>query len=400
MAAYLYLSDMRPDFRPFEIDCGKITAYCYSGDLKGEVASGRLDAPQALALLEDMLMIRELEEMIVKLRSGAYEPLPSFNYRGPTHVSAGQEATSVGACSMFSLQDKITSTHRGHGDSLAKGNVALRAMTDDQLRARVPSAEARYREDLLEAAFEDHLYHTIAELFGKEDGYCKGRGGSMHIADFSIGHLGANAIVGGGAGIATGAALGLRYLRRDSVVGCFLGDGAFANGVVLEALNFAAQGQFTNELAGDHPYGLPIIFLAINNHYAMTGRSDNEVLGIGHLARRAAGFSDNNMHAEIVNGMDVLAVRDAVGRMAAICRQGRGPCFLEVNTYRYYGHSLSDPRNEYRSRDEEAAWRQVDPITSFQRQLLKSKVCGEDALEALSAKVKDRNAKAAVRAAA
>ena len=165
---------------------------------------------------------------------------------------------------------------------------------------------------LLEAALTDHVYRTIAELFGKEDGYCKGRGGSMHIADFSVGHLGANAIVGGNVPIATGAALGLRYLKTGGIVCCFAGDGAFSNGVVLEALNFAAQAQFSNEIADGVPFGMPIVFLVMNNHYGMTHRTDNEVTGVAHLARRAAGFADNNMHAEIVNGMDVLAVRDAV----------------------------------------------------------------------------------------
>ncbi len=396
----IYLSDMRPDFRPFDLDCGKIPAFQYRGSLRDELQAAQLTPSEALAILEDMLMTREMEEMIVKLRSGAYEPLGSFNYRGPTHVSAGQEATSAGACSVLTAADKITSTHRGHGESLAKATVAFRAMTADELRRRVPGCKASTREELLEAALEDHLYRTFAELFGKEDGYCKGRGGSMHIADFTVGHLGANAIVGGGVPIAAGAALGLRYLRRPGVVCCFSGDGAYANGVVLETMNFAAQCQFTNELAGDYRFGLPLIFLVINNHYAMTGRSDSEVVGVARLARRAAGFADNNMHAEIVNGMDVLAVRDAVTRAAAGCRQGQGPYFIELSTYRYYGHSLSDPRHEYRTREEEAAWKQIDPITTFAQQILECKLCDEGALAALQARVKERNARAAARAAA
>jgi len=207
-----------------------------------------------------------------------------------------------------------------------------------------------------EAALEEHVYRTICELFGKDDGYCRGRGGSMHIADFSVGHLGANAIVGGGVPIATGAALANRYLRRGNVVCCFAGDGAYANGVVLESLNFASQAQFRNHYAGDHKFGLPIIFLVCNNHYGMTHRTDDEVMGIDHMARRASGFSDNNLHAEVVNGMNVLAVRDAVGRAAQLCRDGQGPVFLDIGCYRYWGHSLSDPRNEYRTKEEEQDW--------------------------------------------
>ncbi len=221
----------------------------------------------------------------------------------------------------------------------------------------------------------------------------------MHIADFTVGHLGANAIVGGSVPIATGAALGSRYLRNGAVVCCFAGDGAYANGVVLESMNFAAQVQFTNEIAGDHRFGLPIIFFVLNNHYGMTGRTDNEVTGVARLARRAAGFADNNMHAEVVNGMDVLAVRDAVLRAAEGCRQGDGPYFLDVNTYRYYGHSLSDPRNEYRTREEEEAWRAVDPIAIFEKQLVHYGVLDQAGVAAVEKAVRDRNARAARRAA-
>jgi len=393
-----YLSSSRPDFAPFTYDCGEIHAYRFSGNLQQGLHAGGLTKELARDLFEDMLIVREVEEMIVRLRSGAYEPIRDFNYRGPTHVSVGQEASSVGASSALTALDYITSTHRGHGDSLARGCVALRQMTTDELRSRLNSPAAE-RETLLEEAITDHIYRTIAELFGKEDGYCKGRGGSMHIADFSVGHLGANAIVGGNVPIATGAALGLRYLRTGGVVCCFAGDGAFSNGVVLEALNFAAQGQFVNEVGDGIRFGMPIVFLIMNNHYGMSGRADSEVTGIAHLARRAAGFADNNMHAEIVNGMDVLAVRDAVCRAAEGCRHGSGPYLLELNTYRYYGHSLSDPRNEYRTREEEAAWRAVDPVETFKQQLLKTGVLDEPGIADLEARVRERNACAARRAA-
>ena len=396
----VYLSDSRPKFTPYEIDCGRIPAYRYQGSLQSELQAGTMSPGEAVALLEDMLVIREVEEMIVKLRSGAYEPIGQFNYRGPTHVSVGQEGTAAGACSGLQLADNITSTHRGHGESLAKGTCALRQMTDDQLRRRVPNCKAARREDLLEAALEEHLYRTICELFGKDDGYCRGRGGSMHIADFTVGHLGANAIVGGGVPIATGAALANRCLERGNVVCCFAGDGAYANGVVLESLNFAAQAQFTNHLADGRKRGLPIVFLVCNNHYGMTGRCDDEVMGVERIARRAAGFADNNMHAEVVNGMNVLAVRDAVRRAAALCRQGQGPVLLDVDCYRYWGHSLSDPRNEYRTREEEAAWRAVDPIESYKKALLAAKVLDAQGISGLERSVAQRNARAATRAAA
>jgi len=391
---------MKPDFKPRTIDCGKIQTYKYKKNLKEEMAEGTVTKQRAVDLLEDMLVMREFEEMIVKLRTGAYESCKGFDYRGPTHVSVGQEASSVGAVAGVAPDDYITSTHRGHGDSISKGCVAIRAMTVEQLKKRVPNCTAKDRDELVEVALEDHLYKTCAELFGKEDGYCHGRGGGMHIADFTVGHLGANAIVGGGVPIATGAAMGARYLENGKVVCCFAGDGAYANGVVLESLNWAAQGQFTNELAKNKKFGLPIIFLIINNHYGMTGRADNEVAGLEILAKRACGFADNNMNAEVVNGMDVLAVHDAVKRAAEGCRKGKGPYLLEIDTYRYYGHSLSDPRMEYRTKEEEAAWKASDAIGMYEKQILDAKVLTQKQIDALKQKVIDRNAKAAARAAA
>jgi 2-oxoisovalerate dehydrogenase E1 component len=395
-----YLSDSRPKFAPFEINCGKIPAHRYTGDLKSELKNKTITPEEAVAILEDMLVIRELEEMIVKLRSGAYEPIREYNYRGPTHVSVGQEGTAAGACCALQLPDNITSTHRGHGESLAKGTVAIRQMSVEQLRKRVPNCKSDKREDLIEAALEEHVYRTICELFGKDDGYCRGRGGSMHIADFTVGHLGANAIVGGGVPIATGAAMANRYLDRGNVVCCFAGDGAYANGVVLEALNWAAQAQFTNHLADPKKGGLPMIFLICNNHYGMTHRSDDEVMGVHRMARRAAGFADNNMHAEIVNGMSVLAVRDAVQRATQLCREGKGPVLLEAECYRYWGHSLSDPRNEYRTKEEEASWKAIDAIETYKQELLAAKVLDAAGLAAVEKRVIDRNAIAAKRAVA
>ncbi|MDR2849296.1 MAG: dehydrogenase E1 component subunit alpha/beta [Verrucomicrobiota bacterium] len=394
-----YLSTLKPAFKPATYSLGKIPAYQYKGALKDELAAGTLTAAQATDLLEDMLTIREFEEMIVKLRTGAYESCKGYDYRGPTHVSIGQEATAVGCCAALAYDDQITSTHRGHGDSLAKGCAAIRGMSVDELKARVPESAAAKKKELVEAALEKHVYRAIAELFGKEDGYCKGRGGGMHIADFKAGHLGANAIVGGGVPIATGSALSSRTLKDGKVTCCFAGDGAYANGVVLEALNFAAMGQFTGKDYTDAPFGLPVVYAVINNHYGFTGRIDGEVAGVSTVARRAAGFADNNMHAEVVNGMDILACIDAMRRAASLCRQGQGPVLVEFDTYRNYGHSLGDPRNEYRTKDEEAEWKALDPVAALERQLLDTKSITPKKLDELKAKVADRNARMAAKAA-
>jgi 2-oxoisovalerate dehydrogenase E1 component len=394
-----YLSTLKPSFKPTVYQLGRIPAYQYKGTLKEEIAAGNITAAQAVDLLEDMLTIREFEEMIVKLRTGAYDSCKGYDYRGPTHVSIGQEATAVGCCAAIRYDDQITSTHRGHGDSLAKGCAAIRGMGVEELKARVPECGSSKRKELVEAALEKHVYRAIAELFGKEDGYCKGRGGGMHIADFKAGHLGANAIVGGGVPIATGSAVSSRYFNNGKVTCCFAGDGAYANGVVLESLNFAAMGQFTDREYTRRPFGLPIVYAVINNHYGFTGRVDGEVAGVKTVARRAAGFADNNLHAEVVNGMDLLACMDAMRRAADLCRKGEGPVLLEFDTYRNYGHSLGDPRNEYRTKEEEAEWKAHDPIASFEKQMLDAKAITPKKLEELKARVADRNARMAAKAA-
>ena len=395
-----YYSDLGPDFKKRTIKLDNIKAYQYDKDIADELKAKNVTKDELMEMYESMLVIREFEEMILKCRTGAYEIISDYEYRGPTHLSIGQEATAAGACSVLSISDMITSTHRGHGDSIAKGFHAIKRMSEEELKKRCPEFSNLKGEQLREAVMEDHVYRTIAELFGKETGYGKGRGGGMHIADFRVGHLGANAIVGGGIPIATGASMVCRIDEnmRDNVVCSFAGDGAYANGVVLESLNWASQEQFTGEMARTK-FGLPIIYAIVNNHFGMTGRADGEVNGLDYLARRAAGFSNTNMHAEVVNGMDVLAVRDAINRAKAIIAKGEGPVLLELDTYRYYGHSLSDPRNEYRTREEEARWKEVDPVDVFRMQLKKSKVFTEKQLKAVEQKVADRNARAARRAA-
>jgi len=398
-----FISDSKPDFSPKEIKLKSIPAYQYSKDVKKELKSGAVTKESLLEIYESMKVVREFEEMILKLRTGAYESVKNFEYRGPTHLSIGQEATCGGACSVLAIHDLITSTHRGHGDSIAKGYHAIRKMSEDELKARCPEFSSLKGEALLEAVMEDHVYRTICELFGKEDGYGKGRGGGMHIADFRVGHLGANAIVGGGVPIATGAAMTTRIdvdeTKKGRVVCCFAGDGAYANGVVLESLNWAAQKQFTNKKLSSIDFGLPIIFCVVNNHFGMTGRIDEEVAGVDSLARRAAGFSDCNMHAEVVNGMDPMAVRDAIVRAKKLCLDGKGPVLLELDTYRYYGHSLSDPRNEYRTKEEEERWKAIDPVPCFRQRLIDEGVFSEAELAKIDKKVDERNQKAAKRAA-
>ncbi len=389
-----------PDFKRGQIEFKPIPVFQYDRALKEEVRARRMTKKRCLQVYEGMLAIRYFEEMIYLLRLGGYKPLSGFEYRGPTHLSIGQEAVSVGACAAIGLRDFITSTHRGHGDGIAKGFWAIFEKSDEELRRSLgPDADkARSREELEAAAKELHMMRTAAELFGREAGYCKGRGGGMHIADFAVNHLGANAIVGGGVPIATGAGIASRYLASGQVVACFAGDGAYNNGVVLESLNMATMAQFTNELASK-PFGAPVIYIIINNQYGMTGQTRGEVTGVDFLARRAAGYNDKNMHAEVVNGMEPMAVWDAVDRAAKLCRKGQGPALVEAVCYRYYGHSLSDPRTEYRTKEEEAAWKAIDPTATFRSKLLEAKLATEEELKEIESMTQAIQDRAAVRAA-
>jgi len=361
-----------PDFTPGEIKLGSIPEFSYQRSLKDEMAAG-LTRDQVLLMLERMETVRAFEEMIVDLKNGKFAPLEGFKFIGATHLSMGQEGVAVGAISALRPDDYITSTHRGHGHSISKGAYAIDTMTPDNLCRFLCVCEPP--ENAWHAAQRHHLLQTMGELLGKQVGYCHGRGGGMHIADFNVAHLGANAIVGGSYGIAVGAALSSHLLDQGRVTLCITGDGAANNGICHEAYNFACMKQFKG--------GLPVIFLIENNQYGMTGQQVWEVTGVDHLARRGAGYNDAMMHAEVVNGMDALAVRDAVTRAAEICRRGEAPALIECLTYRYLGHSLSDMRTTYRTKQEEEAWRSQDPIDRLRRQILDAGVASEAEVDAI-----------------
>jgi 2-oxoisovalerate dehydrogenase E1 component len=386
----------------------EIPVCSYKKDINDEIKEGFLTREKAINLLEQMHMVRALEDMLVQIKFGLYKPLPKFSYVGPTHLSIGQEATSVGSISAISPHDYITSSHRGHGDAITKGYNVIKAMDNktliELLKKRKKFLEAvnekligdDSRESLEEKAIKIHIYRMIAELFGRKDGYCRGVGGGMHIADFEMGHLGANAIVGGHVPIAVGASMSLRYRNEDKMVLCLSGDGAFSNGVVLESLNLASMAQFKNGLMSKKT-GVPIIFGIVNNQYAMSGEEKGEITGVDFLARRAAGFGLDVMHAEVVDGMNVLAVLDAVKRAKVIITKGEGPVLLEFMTYRYKGHSLSNPLT-YRDREEVEEWSKRDAIATFEDKLLKAEFpknqggrITRDEIDSLNKKVYDRN---------
>src|SRR5437016_1520695 len=249
-----------------------------------------IEAQQWLRMYRRMVMIRLFEEQVNDLYTRALMP-------GLAHLYIGEEAVAVGVCEALEPADYITSTHRGHGHCLAKGAA---------------------------------LDRMFAELLGKEAGYCKGKGGSMHIADPDTGNLGANAIVGGSAGIATGAALSAKRLKTGQVAVCFFGDGALGQGLLYEVMNMASL------------WKLPVIYVCENNLY--NEYTHNRETTAGEISARATALG---IPAEEVDGQNIQAVYAAALRAVERARRGEGPTFLLCHTYRYYGHHVGDINREY-----------------------------------------------------
>ncbi len=387
--------DVLPETKRGRIVLKPIPLFDFQSSLKAEIKKKTLTAEDARRMFRVMLMNRHFEETVVEMKQGTFVPHENFRFSGATHLSIGQEAVAAGTMAAIRWTDYITSTHRGHGHSIAKGAYRIYAMERPEIIRFLADGGSTLPLDdneLRELAMEHHLYKTMSELLGKEDGYCRGRGGGMHIADFNARHLGANAIVGGSFAIGAGAALAQHLLGTEDIVVTLVGDGAANNGIAHEAMNFAAQGQFERSL--------PVIFLIENNQYGMTGQQYPEVTGVRYLAQRGAGYNPVNMHAEVVDGMNVLAVYDAVRRAAELCRRGEGPVLLECLTYRYLGHSLSDPRTSYRSPQEEKAWKERDPIVSFRSELVEAGVLTDEEAEEMARATKDKIREITRRAAA
>jgi len=286
------------------------------------------DLARLVGMLRTMLLIRAFEEK-------ADELFALGRIHGTMHLSLGQEAVAVGVCAALRPDDYILSTHRGHGHCLAKGA-------------------------------EPHL--MMAEFLGKETGYCRGRGGSMHIADVRGGNLGANGIVAGGLPIATGVGLSIQMRRTGQVCVAFFGDGAANEGAFHESLNLAAI------------WTLPVVFVCENNQYAMSMPA-RRAMRVERVSDRAAAYG---MPGLTVDGMDVLAVHEAAASAVERARAGGGPTLLECVTYRYKGHSKSD-RQRYRGRDEVEAWRARDPIARLRARLADAGALDEAEADRLAA---------------
>jgi len=296
-----------------------------------------LSKEELLDIYRRMLEIRFFEDTV-------YDLLGQNVIKGASHLYAGEEAVAVGAIAALRDDDLITSTHRGHGHCHARGDSLAVGM------------EAK----------QTHLNKMMAELCGRATGYCGGRGGSMHIADVEKGNLGATGIVGGNIPVATGAALSMKMQGDDRCVLCFFGDGATSTGNFHESLNMAAA------------WTLPVVYLVENNLYGMSVPYANIAATID-VADRARAY---NMPSMVVDGMDPIAVYEAVSAALDNARNGQGPTLIEAKTYRWYGHSRSDPR-AYRTKEEEQDWRQKDPTKTFPQQLVEMGIATQEEVEAI-----------------
>jgi TPP-dependent pyruvate/acetoin dehydrogenase alpha subunit len=305
-----------------------------------------MNNPKASLKISDSLLIHFYQTM-VRIRNfeqAARRLYMEGRLPGFMHMSVGQEATPTGVCGALRIDDYITTTHRGHGDVIAKG-VSFDA--------------------------------AMAELFAKSTGICKGKGGSMHIADVSKGILGANGIVGAGIPIAVGAAFSARYRKTDQVAVSFFGDGASAGGPLHESMNMAAL------------WKLPLIFVRQNNQYAeSTPQVDFQ--GIPDIVKWAEGYG---MPAKCVDGNNVMAVYQAAQKAVMRARKGEGPSFIESLTYRWYGHNMGDP-GSWRPQAEIEAWKAKDPIEQFRRYLLENQLLAESKLDEIKAKEEEMTAEA------
>ncbi|MCS6775530.1 MAG: thiamine pyrophosphate-dependent enzyme [Chloroherpetonaceae bacterium] len=378
---------IRPDDvrRSGQLEFKPIPINQYRRTLRDEL--DRFAREDLMRIHRDMALIRAFESMLndVKLK-GNYRGI-EYNHRGPAHLSIGQEAAAVGQAFLLTVDDHIFGSHRSHGEILAKGLSAIEKLDDDALMAIMKNymdgailrvlekSPAEAAPTSVKALAVDFLlYGALAEIFGREAGFNKGMGGSMHAFFTPFGIYPNNAIVGGSADISVGAALFKRINRKKGIVICNIGDASASCGPTWEALCFATMDQFKILWDEAHRGGLPLIVNFVNNFYGMGGQPVGETGGFGVLARMGAGLNPEQMHAERIDGYNPLAVVDAIARKKELLEQGAGPVLLDTVTYRFSGHSPSDA-SSYRDRAEIEEWQQVDSLVTYGQELIKAGVC-------------------------
>ena len=344
-----------------------------------------------IRIYRDMAVIREFETMLNDIKTKSVYNGVEYSNPGPAHLSIGQEASAVGEAYCLDINDYTFGSHRSHGEILAKGLSAIHKLSDNELYTimkeflggsilKVVEGTEEVRGNVKELAIDFLLYGALAEVFARTTGFNRGLGGSMHAFFIPFGIFPNNAIVGGSAGIALGAALYKKSNAKKGIVVANCGDGAMGRGPVLEALNMSAMDQI-REL-WDRDGGMPILFNIFNNHYGMGGQTAGETMGWKMPARIGAGVNREQMHAERVNGYDPLAVIDAFARKKELLVRGEGPALLEVVTYRVSGHSPSDS-STYRTPEEIEAWKAADPIKAYREKLILGGIASESELDAI-----------------
>jgi 2-oxoisovalerate dehydrogenase E1 component len=353
----------------------------YDRSLKEELIN--FSPKDLLRIQRDMEIIRAFENMLneVKLR-GSYNGV-EYNHRGPAHLSIGQEATAVGQTYLLRVDDHIYGSHRSHGEILAKGLSAIEKMDDEWLHGMMKNyfggdclrvVEKDAKGSTKELAHDYLIYGALAEIFGREAGFNKGMGGSMHAFFPPLGIYPNNAIVGGSGDIAVGAALFKHVNKKPGIVIANIGDASASCGPVWEGICFATMDQFRLLWEESHRGGLPLIINFVNNFYGMGGQPVGETMGVRVLARLGAGINPQQMHSERIDGYSPLAVIDAIARKKKILEKGDGPVLLDTVTYRFSGHSPSDA-SSYREKAEIEAWQKVDPLLTFAADLVGANVC-------------------------
>ncbi|MEM7345683.1 MAG: thiamine pyrophosphate-dependent enzyme, partial [Chloroflexota bacterium] len=333
----------------------------------------RYGADNLVRMYRDMVYLREFETMLGRIKQeGAYEGV-EYTHAGPAHLSIGQESAAVGQAFHLTPDDFIFGSHRSHGEILAKSLSAIAQMDDETLLDIMESyfdgaplrvVEQTKSDNVKELAINYVMYGTLAEIFGRATGFNKGMGGSMHAFFPPFGVMPNNALVGGSADIATGAALFKRINRKPGICIANIGDASMGCGPVWEAMMFAAMDQYRTLWDEDLKGNPPILFNFMNNFYGMGGQPQGETMGFGVLARVGLGVNPEGMHAERVDGYNPLAIADAIARKKQLLEEGRGPALLDVVTYRFSGHSPSDA-SAYREKAEIDLWRQHDGLFNY-----------------------------------
>ena len=341
--------------------------------------------------LRHMMVIREFETMLAYFKgTGSYRDLP-YAYKGPAHLSIGQEGAAVGAAMALEPDDYILGSHRSHGEFVAKGLSAIAKLDEAPLASILDGYEGGKLRDTVathiggegkELAENVLLFGLLAEIFMRENGFNGGMGGSMHAFFPPFGAYPNNAIVGASAGIATGAALRRRLAGEDRIVVAKDRESSTGCGPVWEARNFDSMSQFNTLWPVALRGWLPVLFFFTNNFYAMGGQTKGETMGWDRLARIGSGINPDQMHAETVDGSNPLAVADAVARKRNLLLERKGPALLDVECYRSVGHSTTDG-NAYRSRDEIKLWEAYDPIAQFSDAMESAGVMSAGEIEAM-----------------